>query len=117
MDILYALASVFYGVNATFDSLQSARRIQAIMSHHDAIPGTARARVVQNYFDMLDNATQMNEHVILQSLNLLIFQETANVPPLNLSSDVLNNLSTENVWECEFSTSKMYCANIGAFHF
>lgn len=36
--------------------LQNARDVHGVVQHHDAIAGTARARVVQNYRDLMDAA-------------------------------------------------------------
>lgn len=69
---LVEVADSFYALsglkdNSLFSMVQSARRTVGILQHHDAVTGTAKSFVVQDYFDMISNAT-VNASAVFQAI-------------------------------------------------
>lgn len=53
-------------------NISAARQYSGILQHHDAVTGTAREDVVQNYFEMISNGTQLALRVLCESASALL---------------------------------------------
>ncbi|KAF2069784.1 hypothetical protein CYY_008891 [Polysphondylium violaceum] len=109
-EILYSLASAYgngfdFDFTPSYESLFYHRNVSGILTHHDAITGTAKAYVRENYFDMLYQAqNQTLKHLVPSLVEFLLANKSI---PMNYTANinVLLELGQDDILAVSFTNS------------
>ncbi|KAK9693086.1 Glycosyl hydrolases family 38 C-terminal beta sandwich domain [Popillia japonica] len=105
LQVTKQLASFFKQSENKLNGLRKLQEAMGIMQHHDAITGTEKQHVADDYHRILTKAIQGSLHTVNNLLPLLLITESSEVPILNLQHCLLANVSI-----CEVSQLNEFIA-------
>ena len=98
-EVMFAWARPLFSnemVAKMLSKLTVARRASAILTHHDAITGTERARVADDYMRMLKEGNEGISVVMENGMSVLLAKKGQSGPVLSVSRDVLRDVSARS---------------------
>ncbi|KAF2068926.1 hypothetical protein CYY_009755, partial [Polysphondylium violaceum] len=109
-EILYSLASAYgngfdFDFTPSYESLSYHRNVSGILTHHDAITGTAKEYVRDDYFQMLYQAqNQTLQNAIPSLVEFLLANKSI---PFNYTTDssILLDIKNDDVYAVSFTNS------------
>ncbi|EAL68302.1 hypothetical protein DDB_G0278259 [Dictyostelium discoideum AX4] len=110
-EMLYSL-SCFYSNGFDFDfnigfyALSMHRNVSGILTHHDAITGTAKEYVRVNYFQMLNEAQSLTlDYNIPDFVGFLLSNKSLNIDYQSNGSSILNSTNPGDIIAISFTNS------------
>ncbi|KAK5583106.1 hypothetical protein RB653_004696 [Dictyostelium firmibasis] len=110
-EMLYSLSSAYsngfdFDFNIGYYALSMHRNVSGILTHHDAITGTAKSYVRDNYFQMLDEAQSLTlDYNVADFVGFLLSNKSLNVDYKSNATFLLNSTNEGDIIAVSFSNS------------